>query len=310
MITYRELSSIETDLGISAKTLYSLSNNLSKHYRAVELPKKNGGIRKLSIPDEALKAVQRRIAEKLLVLEPISHYATAYRVGTNVLTNALPHTGSDKILKLDIHKFFDNIRYSTVKDIAFPKERYAENIRILLSMLCYHQDALPQGAPTSPAISNIILYAFDNAVGTYCENQGITYTRYCDDMTFSGNLDDATELIDFVAAELKKRGFLLNRKKTYLISCASRQVVTGIVVNEKANVADTYKRQIRKEVYFLQKFGVQSHLDKIRCTQTPLAYLTSLLGKINFVLQVCPNDLHFQDYKRTITKLIKTIQKS
>ncbi len=307
MIVYNELSSIEADLGISAKTLYGLSNNLSAHYRPVEIPKRSSGTRRLYIPDEALKQVQRKIAEKLLPLKPVSRYATAYKPASNIISNASPHIGKDKILKLDILDFFDSIRYSAVKDKAFPKQRYAENIRILLAMLCYYRDILPQGAPTSPAISNIIMYDFDNAVGEYCHGKNITYTRYCDDMTFSGRLDDIGALISFVDKELKKNGFVLNRSKTKTATASNRQYVTRIVVNKKPNITDEYKRQIRKEVYFLQKFGVISHLEKIASEQSPQNYLNSLLGKINFVLQVCSDDNNFKKYKNIVTEALNNL---
>ena len=216
MIVYRELSSLERDLGIPVKTLYAVSNNLQHHYRKVQLPKKSGGYRKLSVPDEVLKKIQRQISDVLLIHMPISHYAKAYRFGSTTLKNARPHVGKKVVLKLDILHFFDSIRYSDVKDKVFLAEVYAENIRILLAMLCYYKDFLPQGAPTSPAFTNILMCEFDELVGQWCREQNIGYTRYCDDMTFSGDFDPA-EVIRFVRGELKKMGFLLNEQKTRII---------------------------------------------------------------------------------------------
>ena len=137
MIVYRELSSLERDLGFPAKTLYAVSNSLRRHYRSVQIPKKRGGNRTLSVPDALLKQIQRQIADTLLIHMPVSRYATAYRFGSTPLKNAVPHVGKRVVLKLDILHFFDSIRYSDVKDRAFPEEMYAENIRILLAMLCY-----------------------------------------------------------------------------------------------------------------------------------------------------------------------------
>ena len=161
MIVYRELSSIEKDLGFSAKTLYGLSNSLEKHYHTVYLPKSDGSKRKLSVPDLILKPVQKSIADNILIQYPISKYAKAYKPGSSIQKNARPHVGKKKILKLDIEGFFDHILYSRVKDTVFYEEKYSESIRILLTMLCYYNDSLPQGAPTSPAITNIIMYDFD-----------------------------------------------------------------------------------------------------------------------------------------------------
>ena len=139
MIVYRELASIEQDLGFSARTLYSLSNNLEKHYHNVLIPKSDGSKRKLSVPDLILKNVQRSIADNILSQYPISKYAKAYKIGSNVVQNAQPHVGKKKILKLDIEGFFDHILYSQVKDIVFYKEKFAEPIRVLLTMLCYYR---------------------------------------------------------------------------------------------------------------------------------------------------------------------------
>ena len=114
MYVYKELTSIEQDLGFTARTLYGLSNNLEKHYHNVYIPKSDGTKRKLSVPDLILKRVQKSIADHILTQYPISNYAKAYKVGSSVQRNALPHVGKKKILKLDIEGFFDNILYSRV----------------------------------------------------------------------------------------------------------------------------------------------------------------------------------------------------
>ncbi|MBO4894583.1 MAG: hypothetical protein J5562_06690 [Clostridia bacterium] len=97
-VVYRELSSLEKDLGISAKRLYTISNSLSRHYLKVILPKKNGGARLLSVPDDNLKTVQRRISDVLLSHMPVSPFARAYTPGASPLKNAIPHIGKDWII--------------------------------------------------------------------------------------------------------------------------------------------------------------------------------------------------------------------
>lgn len=300
MIVYRELSSVEEDLGFSAKTLYSVSNSLSKHYRTAELPKKSGGVRKLCVPDKLLMSIQKRIAQVILSQEEISPYATAYRPGGSALLNAKPHVGRQTVLKLDIRNFFDNVMYSAVKDKAFPKKRYSEPIRVLLAMLCYYDDALPQGAPTSPVISNIIMKEFDNTVGKWCARRKIAYTRYCDDMTFSGDFN-VRRVKDFVARRLKKMGFFLNESKTVTARHGSRQSVTGIVVNEKPNISSAYRRAIRQEIYFCRKFGFEDHLRHRGEQLSVPEYIESLRGRINYVLSVCPKDWEFLNYRFWLT---------
>ena len=303
MIVYKELASIEQDLGFPAKTLYGLSNDLDKHYHNVFIPKSGGSKRKLSVPDLILKRVQRAIADNLLVQYPISRYAMAYKTGSSVQRNAAVHVGKKKLLKLDIEGFFDNILYSRVKDIVFNEEKYSEPIRILLTMLCYYKESLPQGAPTSPAITNIIMYDFDERVGSFCNQRKIAYTRYCDDMTFSGDFDVA-EVISFVRDELKKLGLFLKNRKTAVISGNKRQTVTGIVVNEKLNIAKEYKKKIRQEMYYIKKFGIDEHMRRSGEADKEF-YINSLSGRISYVLQTTPKDTEFQTYKETLAVVKK-----
>ena len=301
MIVYKELASIEQDLGFSARTLYALSNNIEKHYHNVDIPKRDGSKRKLSVPDLILKNVQKSIADNILVQYPVSRYAKAYKVGSNVQQNAQPHVGQKKILKLDIEGFFDHILYSQVKDIVFYKEKFSEPIRILLTMLCYYKESLPQGAPTSPAITNIILYDFDEKVGAFCAAKNIAYTRYCDDMTFSGDFDEG-EVISLVKRELYGLGLFLKNRKTVVIPASRRQTVTGIVVNEKLNITKEYKKNIRQEMYYIQKFGIDEHLNKLGISDKR-GYLLSLKGRIAFVLQTLPNNREFLEYRNFLGQM-------
>ncbi len=304
MIVYRELTSLTRELGFSAKTLYGLSNHVGGHYREVNIPKRDGSFRTLSVPDEILKRVQRAIAEKLLSYEPVSPYAKAYKIASGVRKNARPHVGKPKILKLDIEKFFDNILYSTVKERVFSPEKYAEPLRVLLAMLCYHGDGLPQGAPTSPAITNIIVREFDEKIGAWCRERGIAYTRYCDDMTFSGDFDEA-QVIALVSTELKGMGLRLNGRKTAVIPASRRQTVTGVVVNGKLNVSKEYKRKIRQEVFYCQKYGIEEHMRRSGVSLTREQYVARLVGKIRYVCHICPEDENFKKYKQIMLDLIK-----
>lgn len=303
VIVYRELNSLEKDLGFSSRTLYAVSNNIGKHYKTVLIPKRDGGLRKLSVPDEILKKIQRRIAEVILSTEPVSKHAMAYRYGSSVQKNAAPHVGAEKVMKLDILHFFDSVYYSTVKEKVFTAERFSEPIRVLLTMLCYYKDALPQGAPTSPAITNIIMRDFDEMAWAWCIERGIRYTRYCDDMTFSGDFDE-NEVECFVRGELRPYGLVLNRKKTAVITSDKRQTVTGIVVNEKLNVSSDYRRKLRQEIYYCKKFGVSEHLKRVG-RRDDVEYLQSLLGKIAFVLQTRRGDSEFAEYKAWVSDELK-----
>lgn len=303
MIVYRELSSLEKDLGFSSRALYAVSNHRGSHYRRIRVPKGNGEFRTLWAPDDFLKAIQRSIADKLLCYEELSPFATAYRLGGGVLVNARPHVGHPVLLKLDIRHFFDHIFYPMVKEKAFPPERYSEANQVLLATLCTYRDALPQGAPTSPAISNIIMREFDNVVGNWCMRNGITYTRYCDDMAFSGDFhpDSVISLVNF---QLRKMGLFLNHKKTAIVRDGRRKIVTGIVVNEKPSVPSEYRRQLRQELYFCRKYGIEEHIRRMGLNISVSNYAAQLLGRVNYVLQIAKNHSEMQDYKAWLRSYI------
>lgn len=301
MIVYRTLQALETDLGFSPRTLYSAANTIDRHYHEVRIPKRDGTERILHVPDEFLKRIQRRINDVLLAGMPVSRYATAYNPGNSIAGNAAPHAGKNKLLKLDIRDFFDHITYPLVKERVFPRHIYSESNRILLSVLCVYHDTIPQGAPTSDAISNIVLYEFDRSVGRYCRENGIAYTRYCDDMSFSGEFDPQ-KIIAVVSDELRKEGFFLNRKKTVISRPGQKMRVTGLSVNEFVNVPPEYRRKIRQEMHFIRKYGVSSHLEHAGIQMSEEEYLNSLQGRIGYVLSVRETG-EFRGYLEQICRL-------
>ncbi len=282
------------------KTLYSISNHIEKHYEYLEIPKKDGRKRKLMVPDTLLKTVQKNILKHVLYGMKISPYAKAYQKGNNIVSNALPHVNQPMILKLDIKNFFNHITFEQIKSLVFKEEYFPESISTLLTILCSYHGYLPQGAPTSPAISNIILKEFDETVGKWCQKRQINYTRYCDDLTFSGQLKKQ-EIIDFIKLELSKMGFQLNSKKTKLLTKKNRQIITGIVVNNQLNAPRKYRKEIRKQIYYCKKFGIENHLKYHHLDIDVENYKNTLKGKIVFVLQINPNDQEFKNYLKWIS---------
>lgn len=285
MIVYTQTETLARDLGIPVATLFSVSFHLSRHYHRLEIPKRDGGMRVLFVPDPILKRIQRAIARVLLFHMPVSPYAAAYRPGASIRENALPHCGRKNVLRLDILHFFDSVRYSQIKEKVFPEKVYSEKLRVLLSCLCYCRDGLPQGSPTSPAISNILLREFDFAVGSWCRARGIHFTRYCDDMTFSGDFEPGP-VIRMVTDALRQEGFALNPRKTRFFGPGQRQTVTGVVVNERPRLSAEGRRALRSELYYCQKYGVADHLAHTGDPRTEEDYLRSLLGRLDFALSL------------------------
>lgn len=186
-------------------------------------------------------------------------YATAYHKRATLAENARPHLGQAQVLKLDIEDFFWSIQFNQVMASAFPNYYYPPDFQMLLTSLCCFRATLPQGAPTSPVISNRVMRSFDDYMGQWCENRHINYTRYCDDMTFSGDFQPRT-VINKVRSFLATYQFELSDAKTQCLKPYKRQLVTGVVVNNCLQVTRHYRRQLRQEVFYCQKFGVASHL--------------------------------------------------
>lgn len=284
--------------------IYSISNNVENNYNIYKIKKRNGKTRTVYEPQTYLKIIQRNILHNILENRYTSIYAKAYKKGISLKENASIHTNKKMILKLDIKNFFDNITYMHVYTKCFKEEYFPKAIRILLTNLCTYRGYLPQGAPTSSYISNLVMLDFDIKIGAYCQEHNIAYTRYCDDMTFSG-IFLKQELITLVSSELNKLGLSLNKEKINLITKKSRQVVTGIVVNEKTQVNIDYRKNIRKEIFYIKKYGLISHMNYQKISISTEKYLNQLLGRINFVLQIDNTNKDFIEYKKYILKLKK-----
>ena len=244
-------------------------------------------------------------SEAGLVLErvPVSEYATAYRKGVSVRDNAAAHVASPQILTLDIENFFGSITDSMVFTKAFPREYFPYPAASLLTAICCYEGYLPQGAPTSAAISNLIMKDFDRYIGNWCREKGVNYTRYCDDLTFSGDFD-WIEVKNKVRAFLNAMGFEMNKKKTKLLTAGQRQIVTGVVVNEKLQTPRAYRRELRQIYFYMKKYGMRSHLHnklgREAANEEMASYLEHILGRVNFVLQIKPEDGCFKEMKAWI----------
>lgn len=288
------------------RRLYALSNRISKHYRTIVLSKRDGSERQILAPDYLLKTVQRNILKNILAHFPVSPFAMAYRPGCTVVHNARPHLDQPQILKLDVENFFDNIRWLQVWRV-FRQTTLPNAVVTMLTHLCCYRDALPQGAATSPAISNLVMQRFDERMGRWCQERNVVYTRYCDDMTFSGEFS-ARQVRNKAAVLLAEQGLRLNKRKTAQIPAYQQQTVTGIVVNEKLQLSREQRRLLRQEVHFCRKFGVASHLSRSgQPTEPALRYLQRLQGKIAWLLQVNPDDCTFRQALRDVQQMIRQI---
>lgn len=277
----------------------------SSYYRVFKIPKKDkNDFREIKEPLPSLKEIQLWILNNILYNEKPSKYAKAYIRKRNLQENVKFHVNKDKVLNLDFKNFFPSIKRSAVEGI-FLSFGYSSNIANLLSKLCCLEECLPQGAPTSPYISNLYLKSFDDEVFAFCKSKNIRYTRYADDMTFSGDFDEL-EVINFIEKKVEGSPVELNSKKTKVMLRNQRQVVTGIVVNDKVQVPKKYRNKIRLEMYFIAKYGIAEHLVKSRNTKAN--YLKHLQGKIEYLLHFNPEDAEFLGYRTKLKELLPTAE--
>lgn len=288
------LNLINSDISETKKLniLYAIANNPEKYYTKKYILKKDGTKRELLVPNNYLKKIQKNILENVLNGLSVSPFVTSYLKNKTLKDNALPHQNKKIILKLDIKNFFNNIDFEHIYN-ALPNYIFPSSIKVLLIKLCTYNDYLPQGAPTSPMLSNLVLKNFDNYIGEYCYKQNISYTRYCDDLTFSGDFNPKV-LTNKVRSFLENLGFNLNKDKTKVLTNSNRQLVTGLVVNKKINTPKSYRKNIRKEMHYITKYGLDSHLKYMNYTKDN--YLLRLKGRINYCLTINNKDLEMQNY--------------
>ena len=288
-------------IGLDHGYVCTMANVKGKFYRNFKILKSNGKERTISEPLPDLKHVQHWILSNILEKCPVSKYAKAFIKKKTLKSNARFHRAQAVVVSLDIKDFFPSISFYDVFNI-FKEMGYSEAVSRFLANLCSYRKSLPQGAPTSPYLSNLRMVRFDSEVEEYIQNKQIRYTRYADDLTFSGDFD-VSKLINDISTMLYRHGFKMNGKKTRVAHQNTRQEVTGIVVNSHMQIQRQKRKAIRQQVYYIQRFGLDSHLSYIHETRSH--YLNHLLGQINYALFINPKDEEMKQYFLFIKDLYK-----
>ncbi|MEC0695962.1 retron Ec67 family RNA-directed DNA polymerase/endonuclease [Bacillus atrophaeus] len=238
-------------------------NNL---YTSFEIHKKNGGVRNIKAPLEELKDIQRKLAEALYKHKKkkqgkknnLSH---AFEKNKSIITNAEIHRNKRLVLNIDLENFFESFHFGRVRGFFTKNKNFLLPIEVatIIAQLSCYEGKLPQGAPTSPIISNLICGILDYRLLKITKKYKLNYTRYADDLTFSTNdknfLNVQTKFYEEISNELIQAGFKINEKKTRLQYKDSRQTVTGLVVNSKINVNRTFYKETRAMAHQLYKQG-------------------------------------------------------
>jgi len=249
-------------LDVDAKQL----RRIVPRYREFFIPKRSGGRRRILAPEPELKSLQQRILRRLLARLKSHPAAMGFERGRSIVTNALPHQGQALVMRLDVKDFFATTRARRVQRY-FRRIGWNRAAARLLTRLCTHQGGLPQGAPTSPRLSNLVNYRLDARLAAMASRLGAVYTRYADDVTISlaeepagGQHPSASDprrgpmtensrlhyLQRFVHRVFEQVGYKLHWRKTASLRRRNhRQLVCGLVVNERANLPRETRRWLR-----------------------------------------------------------------
>ncbi len=308
IFTTEHLSSI---LDIPILELSILINQRNKFYKFYQIKKKNGkGFRQIVAPFNNLRVIQQYINEEILSKIPLHESATGFTKGKSILNNALPHKNKKAILKLDLLKYFDSIYERRVYGI-FKSIGYAKNLSYDLAILTtvelpqeylktfeekelksYREIVpkiscvLPQGAPTSPTLSNLILRRLDLRLSKLAEKLKVDYSRYADDITFSGEVENLPK-IKLLRYIIRDEGLNINWKKVGIYKKGRRQIVTGLTVSNDVHIHRNFKKEVKKHIYGCSNFGVENHLKFMKLENIHL-YKEWLLGKIYYINSIEP----------------------
>jgi retron-type reverse transcriptase len=256
-------------LGISVKELYFYAIHRERdrffNYIRFAIPKRGGGHRVIMAPKHRLKALQRRLLELLVNKLPVSEHAHGFRAGRGTRSNAEPHVGQKMVIRVDLKNFFPTVTFGRVRGYLIALG-YGFPVATSIACLMTEAERQPvelddgtlvhvpvtnrhcvQGAPTSPALCNALVMKLDRRIAGLARKFGVNYTRYADDLTFSGPLDhkQAFGLTQAVRRIVEAEGFIVNADKTLLLSHARRQTVTGAVVNQTLGLSRHERRRLR-----------------------------------------------------------------
>ncbi|EHR7287304.1 reverse transcriptase domain-containing protein [Vibrio parahaemolyticus] len=248
--------------------VYPHTKNL---YKSFSISKKSGGERNIKAPKSKLKSIQRWIGQDLENYYRPRSASHGFINGKSIITNAKGHVDKRFVLNIDLEDFFTTIHFGRVKSLfqAHPLN-LSHSVATVLAHICCNEGVLPQGAPTSPIISNMIAYKLDKELTNLAIKNRCTYTRYVDDITFSftqklGRLprsiikvtkQNKQILGNDLLGVISTNGFRINSKKTRLLSRDQRQEVTGLTVNDKLNIPRTFIRETRSMLYAWKKHGL------------------------------------------------------
>ena len=270
------IEELQVQSGLSRSQLQYLAATASNRYKIYTIPKRSGGRRRIAHPSRALKSVQRWINKSVITRFPVHECATAYRKGARIERNALAHARTRFTLRMDFQSFFPSFRSEGIGEFVSMVSAQmalglsAEDVDFLCSIATRH-GSLTIGAPSSPAITNAMMFDFDAEINRICGGRGLIYTRYADDVFISATRPDQ---LNGMYQEVKReaRGFeyaklRINSEKTAYLSRRYRRSITGLIITPdgKVSLGRSRKREIKSLVYKELNGGLeQREKDRLR----------------------------------------------
>lgn len=240
------------------------SGQRASMYETFELPKRRGGTRTISSPNQPIQFLQHSFLRVCTYLFPRHDCVHGFERGRSHISNAAQHVDKEWVYSLDIENFFPTIHWGRVYGMlqTHPVHASSDVARILVN-LCTNDGCLPQGAPTSPILSNLLCRKLDSRLFRWARENGYAYTRYADDLTFSTNQGRFAEGDRaFIKEILADEGFSVNEEKERLMPSHTRQMVTGLIVNEKLNLPSEFLRGLRALLHNVEQHGWYSQAQR------------------------------------------------
>lgn len=268
---------------ISYKCFLHVFFNPTLHYSEFTIPKKNGSERKILAPDRKLKIIQYSILSILESLFKPNAAIHGFCKTKSIQSNAIHHVNCIDLLNVDIEDYFPSINTSRISSVLqLTPFSFDKNFASALAKLCTLNGSLPQGAPTSPIVSNIICQRLDRKLKNFAKTHKLYYTRYADDITFSSKFRKINRnLITLLNNIVVTEGLKLNSDKTRISSKHQSQIVTGIVINEKLNVN---RKKIREVRAMIHNFAVNySSNQKLINEYNATSIINKIKGNLSFI---------------------------
>lgn len=299
----------------------------ASRYKHFTIPKRSGGTRAIMSPNKSLKILQGKLNSVLATVYKPKPAAHGFVQARSIVTNAKPHCGQRLVLNIDLKDFFPTINFGRVRGlfIAKPYGLPAAAATVLAQLCCYNNQ-LPQGAPTSPTISNMICSRLDTQLELLAERHKCAYTRYADDITFStyrsnfapeicSHADGGVTLGEKFLEAITSNGFVINYEKLHLQRWDSHQEVTGLTVNRKVNAPRRFIRQVRAMLHAWKKHGLPNaaRVHFKRSPEEPLwkndssLYEKIVRGKIAYLAMVRGKDGLYRNHILQLDQLLSTV---